>query len=178
MRNWSQYRIHSLHYSFYYILESASKHNMDLSFYIRHILLGLRSSFKGFFIGGANESAQKFWRQTWYWQNGFGRQQALLATVGDTFVWWLLMSFCHQQLCFQQPDIVPIICHQFLSPKTFPFELIYHIQFLYHNTNSVVLPKYYLSIEIIYKISYLKIKGVTIELQEIVYFGLDNESWY
>ena len=134
---------------------------MDLSFYIRHILLGLRSSFKGFFIGGANESAQKFWRQTWYWQNGFGRQQALLATVGDTFVWWLLMSFCHQQLCFQQPDIVPIICHQFLSPKTFPFELIYHIQFLYHNTNSVVLPKYYLSIEIIYKISYLKIKGVT-----------------
>ena len=101
----------------------------------------------------------------------------LLATVGDTFVRLFLMSFCHQQLCFSQtlsPSFVSNSCHQ----KTFPFELIYHIRFPFHNTNSVVSPKYYLSIEIIHKISYLKIKGSEIELREIVYFGLDYESWY
>ena len=41
----------------------------------------------------------------------------------------------------------------------------------------MVSPKYYLSIEIIYRISYLKIKGSK-KSQGSVYFGIDNESWY
>ena len=120
LRNWLQYRIHSLHYSFCYILESASKHNMDLSFYIRHILLGLRSSFKGFLIDGASEVARKF-EDTPFVDKMVMVTNRLLATASDTFVRGFLTNFCRQQLCLQLPDIVIIICHRLLSPKNLSF---------------------------------------------------------
>ena len=108
--------------------------------------------FLGFPTGDAMDSARKLI---------FGdkiNQLVTKSTVGEHSVKMMPIDFMlPATISHQKLKIVTNICHQYSSPKTFPFELICRVQYLCHNTHSVVSPKYYLSIEIIYRISYLKI---------------------